>query len=281
MKSCLRTPFEDQAERSSRVNKEIELPVRVHLLDCLFGPTRPFGELDGVLGPTRPFGELDGVLGPTRRMGELVGASGPTRPFGQVSSAELMVGSGLFTLLKVECDKIRVAPCEGCLRTLVEGIKHFVVHPGVEILRTCFPRKDYKLSSCNLTLGCLILCLEMLEISVLDLGQELGLITALGDVSRCCKSLVLTLRRRNIFGLSVDVRSQSCCCYLDANSLIYDRGIRTEGSQCAHSDSQGHCRLRIRPWYFRVNGKVLGVTHEVLPKFISPRSSRRTFFIVF
>ncbi|KAF3512642.1 hypothetical protein F2Q69_00006712 [Brassica cretica] len=91
-----------------------------------------------------------------------------------------MVGSGLFTLLKVECDKIRVAPCEGCLRTLVEGIKHFVVHPGVEILRTCFPREDYKLSSRNLTLGCLILCLEMLEISVLDLGQDLGLITALG-----------------------------------------------------------------------------------------------------
>ncbi|KAF2608813.1 hypothetical protein F2Q68_00044262 [Brassica cretica] len=75
-------------------------------LDCSFGPTRRTGELDGAFGPTRPFGELDG-------------ASGPIRPF-------------------VECDKIRAEPCEGCLRTLVEGIKPFVVHPGVEILKTCF-----------------------------------------------------------------------------------------------------------------------------------------------
>ena len=50
-----------------------------------------------------------------------------------------MVGSGLFTLLKVECNKIRVALCEGCIRTLVEGIMRFVVRPGVEILTTCVP----------------------------------------------------------------------------------------------------------------------------------------------
>ena len=50
-----------------------------------------------------------------------------------------MVGSGLFVLLKLECDKIRAAPCEGCLRTLVERIKPFVVRPGFEILTTCFP----------------------------------------------------------------------------------------------------------------------------------------------
>uniref|UniRef100_A0A0D3DL73 Uncharacterized protein n=1 Tax=Brassica oleracea var. oleracea TaxID=109376 RepID=A0A0D3DL73_BRAOL len=31
MKGCLRSPFEDQAERSSRVNQEIELLVRVRL----------------------------------------------------------------------------------------------------------------------------------------------------------------------------------------------------------------------------------------------------------
>ncbi|WZZ71090.1 hypothetical protein YC2023_082460 [Brassica napus] len=31
-KGCLRTPFEDQAERSSRVNQEIELLVRVRLV---------------------------------------------------------------------------------------------------------------------------------------------------------------------------------------------------------------------------------------------------------
>nr|VDD51363.1 unnamed protein product [Brassica oleracea] len=55
-------------------------------------------------------------------------------------------------------------------------------------------------------------------------------------------SLVLTLRRRNIFGLSADVRIQNCCCCLDANGSV-------------HSDSQGHCRSRIRPCYFRVNIK--------------------------
>ena len=32
----------------------------------------------------------------------------------------------------------------------------------------------------DLVSGCLILCLEMLETSVLGLGQDLGLITALG-----------------------------------------------------------------------------------------------------
>uniref|UniRef100_A0A0D3BL71 Uncharacterized protein n=1 Tax=Brassica oleracea var. oleracea TaxID=109376 RepID=A0A0D3BL71_BRAOL len=32
MKGCLRTPFEDQAERSSRVNQEIELLVHVRLV---------------------------------------------------------------------------------------------------------------------------------------------------------------------------------------------------------------------------------------------------------
>ncbi|KAF3518295.1 hypothetical protein DY000_02059935 [Brassica cretica] len=160
--------------------------------------------------------------------------------------------SGLLVLLRVECDKIGAAPCEGCLRTLVEGIKPFLVCPGVEILKTCFRREDYELSSwqdlglitalggamttsayvsrivfnlipsrfkvidmfsayvtcmkvplsrkvilskngssgvCDvsprdkfwdLVPGCLILCLEMLVTSVLGLGQDLGLITALG-----------------------------------------------------------------------------------------------------
>ena len=49
-----------------------------------------------------------------------------------------MVGSGLFTLLKEECDEIRAAPCESCLRTLVEGIKTFVVLPGVDIHKKFF-----------------------------------------------------------------------------------------------------------------------------------------------
>ncbi|KAF3544919.1 hypothetical protein DY000_02007365 [Brassica cretica] len=82
-------------------------------------------------------------------------------------------------LLRVECNKIGAVPCEGCLRTLVEGIKPFVVRPGVEILKTFFPPRD---KVWDLVPGCLILCLEMLETSVLGLGQDLGLITALGGV---------------------------------------------------------------------------------------------------
>ncbi|WZY72505.1 hypothetical protein YC2023_004745 [Brassica napus] len=62
------------------------------------------------------------------------------------------VVSGLLVLLTVECDKIGAAPCEGCLRTFVEGIKRFVVRPRVEILKTCFPREDYEFSSRNLSL---------------------------------------------------------------------------------------------------------------------------------
>ena len=53
-----------------------------------------------------------------------------------------MVGSGMFTLLKVECDKIWAAPCEGCLQTLVDRIKPFVVRPGVEILTICVFQSD-------------------------------------------------------------------------------------------------------------------------------------------
>ena len=37
------------------------------------------------------------------------------------------------------CDKIGAAPYDGCLRTLVEGIKPFVVRLGVKVLMTSFP----------------------------------------------------------------------------------------------------------------------------------------------
>lgn len=47
--------------------------------------------------------------------------------------------SGLLALLSVERDKIGAAPYYGCLRTLVEGIKPFVVRLGVKVLMTCFP----------------------------------------------------------------------------------------------------------------------------------------------
>jgi len=39
-------------------------------------------------------------------------------------------------LLKVVRDKIGTAPYDGCLRTLVEGIKPFVVCLGVKVLMT-------------------------------------------------------------------------------------------------------------------------------------------------
>uniref|UniRef100_A0A0D3E9Y4 Uncharacterized protein n=1 Tax=Brassica oleracea var. oleracea TaxID=109376 RepID=A0A0D3E9Y4_BRAOL len=44
------------------------------------------------------------------------------------------VVSGLLALLKVERDKIGAAPYDGCLRTLVEGIKPFVIRLGVKRL---------------------------------------------------------------------------------------------------------------------------------------------------
>ncbi|KAF2595019.1 hypothetical protein F2Q70_00043764 [Brassica cretica] len=126
-----------------------------------------------------------------------------------------MVGSGMFTLLKSECDKIRAAPCEGYLRTLVEGIKTFVVHPGVEILKTCFPREGYELSSRNLSL-----CEE-------DVSMYECLIFKEGAFIEEGFSLNPAFEKH--FSLSTDVRSQNCCSCLDANNLICDLGIRTEG----------------------------------------------------
>ncbi|WZZ14940.1 hypothetical protein YC2023_108029 [Brassica napus] len=74
---------------------------------------------------------------------------------------------------KVERDKIGAAHYDCCLRTLVEGIKPFVVRLGT---LEYWPRDKFW----DLVSGCFILCLEMLETSALGLGQNLGLITALG-----------------------------------------------------------------------------------------------------
>ena len=49
--------------------------------------------------------------------------------------------SGLLALLKVERDKIGASPYDSCLRTLVEGIKPFVVRLGVKVLMTSFPAR--------------------------------------------------------------------------------------------------------------------------------------------
>uniref|UniRef100_A0A0D3DKL5 Uncharacterized protein n=1 Tax=Brassica oleracea var. oleracea TaxID=109376 RepID=A0A0D3DKL5_BRAOL len=175
------------------------------------------------------------------------------------------VVNGLLALLKLERDKIGAAPYDGCLRTLVDGIKPFVVRLGVKVLMTSFPARPlrsslyvevirrvaadgilYGLSKLagflktleywpidkfwDLVSGCLILCLEMLETSVLGLGQDIGLIMALGGAmttstyvscivfdllpsrfkvcdmfsayvtyaSRYCKGLVLALRLRKL-----------------------------------------------------------------------------------
>ncbi|WZZ50402.1 hypothetical protein YC2023_050509 [Brassica napus] len=148
MKGCLRTPFEDQAERSSRVNQEIEM------------------------------------------------------------------------LVHVQRDKIGAAPYDGCLRTLVEGIKPFVVRLGVKVCMTSFPARPLRygfyvdvirrVAADGILYGCrrnttmcklagflkmleywqidkfwdlvsrfLILCLEMLETSALGLGQDIGLLLVL------------------------------------------------------------------------------------------------------
>ena len=56
------------------------------------------------------------------------------------------VVSGLFALLRVERDKIGAAPNDGYLRTLVEGIKPFVVRFGVKVLMTYFPARSLRSS---------------------------------------------------------------------------------------------------------------------------------------
>ena len=54
------------------------------------------------------------------------------------------VVSGLLALLRVERDKIGAAPYDGCLRTLVEGIKPFVVRLGVKVRMTSFPARPLR-----------------------------------------------------------------------------------------------------------------------------------------
>uniref|UniRef100_A0A0D3D4F1 Uncharacterized protein n=1 Tax=Brassica oleracea var. oleracea TaxID=109376 RepID=A0A0D3D4F1_BRAOL len=263
MKGCLRTPLKDQAERSSRVNQEIELLVRVRLRpSCVSARSLRSDRtwLDRSLHSDQAWRSDRAVCVRSDRAWLVCGPMAILElvrgRFGYVS-----VVSGLLALLKVERDKIGAAPYDGCLRTLVEGIKPFVVHLGVKVLMTGFPARPLrsslyvevirrvaaggilygcsgKTTSCHLlrdkfwdlVSGCLIQCLEMLETSVLGLGQDLGLITALGGamttstyasrivfdlissrfkvrdmfsgyvtyVSRYCKGLVLALRLRNI-----------------------------------------------------------------------------------
>ncbi|WZZ25645.1 hypothetical protein YC2023_009046 [Brassica napus] len=120
------------------------------------------------------------------------------------------VVSGLLALLKVERDKIGAAPYDGCLRTLAEGIKPFVVRLGVKrlsgvllpmafymgvegrlrVVISCYIHDLFREFSAvcklagfmktleywqrdkfwDLVSRFLILCLEMLETSALGLG---------------------------------------------------------------------------------------------------------------
>ncbi|KAF3523292.1 hypothetical protein F2Q69_00048607 [Brassica cretica] len=106
-------------------------------LDCMFGPTRPFGELDGsvnptrqtgeldgVVGPTCPFCELDGMLDPTRQTGEFVGESGPTHPFGELDDGCFAVRDPLSEALSNLSRRLIVL--------ILFGIITFVVSGGVE-----------------------------------------------------------------------------------------------------------------------------------------------------
>ena len=94
----------------------------------------------------------------------------------------------------------------------------------VFLSRKVFFRKTYSSSVCDVSRYWRFVFLLHVVFRVWN-------VCGLEDVSRCCKSLVLALRRRNIFCLSADVHSQNCYCCLDANSLICDRGIRTERSR--------------------------------------------------
>ncbi|KAF3501018.1 hypothetical protein F2Q69_00043291 [Brassica cretica] len=108
-------------------------------------------------------------------------------------SVATSVVSGLLALLKLERDKIGAAPYDGCLRTLVEGIKPFVVRLRVKVLMTSFSARPLRSSlyvevirrvaADDILYGCRGKTTSshlMLETSVLGLGQDLSLITTLG-----------------------------------------------------------------------------------------------------
>uniref|UniRef100_A0A0D3A8R8 Uncharacterized protein n=1 Tax=Brassica oleracea var. oleracea TaxID=109376 RepID=A0A0D3A8R8_BRAOL len=161
------------AERESWTARLVQLD-RSAIWTC---QTRRAGKLDCSSGVTRPFGELDYSNSPSRQVGLLVWSNSPvwrffdfyiplriifsfseedvSREFSEFDSVvtdfdpNRSVVSGRLVLLSVECDNIGAAPCEGCLRTLVEGINPFKVRLGVKT-------------------------------SVMGLGQDLGLITSLG-----------------------------------------------------------------------------------------------------
>ncbi|WZZ58785.1 hypothetical protein YC2023_058892 [Brassica napus] len=174
MKSCLRTPFEDQAERSSigRAGQEIELPRRY---SDDYGAFRSLNEISSEL-TIRGRYEGETIDRCTSSVVDRYIRDASTIEYYDRSIYIMSVVSGLLALLKVERDKIGAAPYDGCLRTLVEGIKPFVVRLGVKFSAVCklagflktleYWQRD---KFWDLVSRFLILCLEMLETSVLVL----------------------------------------------------------------------------------------------------------------
>ncbi|WZZ86777.1 hypothetical protein YC2023_115356 [Brassica napus] len=198
MKGCQRTPFEDQPERSSRVNQEIELLVHVRL-------------------------------------------------------SKRSVVSSILALLKVERYKIGAAPYDGCLHTLVEGIKSFVVRLGFKVCMTSFSARPLRSSfylevirrvaADGILYGSRILAkrqilgsrIKVLDIMPRDVRDQCAGFRARPRFTpgfRGCFAMLQGISLSPAFGkhsgLTTDVRSQNYCSCLD---LICDRGVRTKGSR--------------------------------------------------
>nr|VDD31109.1 unnamed protein product [Brassica oleracea] len=254
MKGCLRTPFEDQAERSSRVNQEFELLMHVRLvIGC-----QSWKQSMSRIMPQSFY--VPRVLS----LKSCPSCLSPRTPY---ILSPRSVASGLLALLNVERDKIGAAPYDGCLCTLVTGVKPFVVRLGVKFSAVCklagflktleYWQRD---KFWDLVSKFLILCLEMLEISALGLGQELGLLLVLEGVmtnstyvshfsfilipyrfkvrDRFSAYVSMMLQRISLSpafgkhsGLTTDVRSQNCCfCrYIASGELAWlGRYVATE-----------------------------------------------------
>nr|VDC96426.1 unnamed protein product [Brassica oleracea] len=187
MKGCLRTPFEDKAERSSieRVNQEIELPAQVRLNDV-------------------DFEEYPNFL------------------YSVGSSRCLVIHCRFIREIQISFERtssLRFPNCKVPMVTPIETKRESV-------------RSDHRR-----------VCYEN--------GMKAPCSVKLTHLAKDARILV----KRKILGSSIrvfdtmprDVRDQ-CAEDRARPSLAWLQG-------CVHLDSQGRCRSRIRPWYFRVNIK--------------------------
>uniref|UniRef100_A0A0D3E4X6 Uncharacterized protein n=1 Tax=Brassica oleracea var. oleracea TaxID=109376 RepID=A0A0D3E4X6_BRAOL len=131
-------------------------------------------------------------------------------------------------LLRVERDKIGAAPYDSCLRILVEGIKPCIVCLGVKILPFLTLREGYVFEKMRL---------RRLAMPKIDFFFRMPLpFSSLREeyvFEKICFAILQGFSLSPAFekysGLSTVVRNQNCCSCLDANNLICDRGISTEG----------------------------------------------------